>query len=100
MDREAQAASLSNQFERCAELIGAITDPGWDGRGQRGRLIVLESSFRGIGVCEWLDEPMPDEGAATAWLRQHNRPGAGSLDEAAKLVRGPLPTQIPGSPAE
>ena len=67
-DGEAAAREVARQFAQCGDLIAAAEASAGRVPGPPARLIVAESGFRGISVCEWLTQPLRDKRAAQGWL--------------------------------
>jgi hypothetical protein len=62
-DHEADALRVRAQLEKCAKLVQVAEGAA----GPFQRLIVLESDFREIGLCEWMP-PSLDSYDASEWL--------------------------------
>lgn len=68
MDKEQSTAEVGRQFAQCARLIAATSSRLERLPGPPRRLVVVESPFRGSGVCSWLDGTLARADAAE-WLQ-------------------------------
>jgi hypothetical protein len=74
-DPEITAASVRQMFDDCARLIAAVeaSKPRFEGSGRC--LLVVQSDFRAVSLCHWLDRPPPQ--------RQEREP---ALTTAIRLI--------------
>lgn len=88
-DHERASARVRAMFERCAELIQASEKPAYPFPQPPTRLIVMESDFRGVSICQWLDAPVggSENEEGLQWLNDTPQYSE-AIRDATALVQG------------
>lgn len=97
VDEVAAAAEVRDRFDRLGRLVELAEGEPDDGPGVPNR-IVLDSPFRGIGVCADILDPFDDEDEARRWLRAQPK-SADPLAEALERWGRPATRIVSGRPA-
>jgi hypothetical protein len=74
MEADSAASGVKALFDRCSELIDAISQA--PGPLQAGRLVVVDSTMRGMNAWGWVSGPLPDKSVADEWVETHSARGA------------------------
>jgi hypothetical protein len=87
-------------FSKCGDVLDAAARHNPRPQGRSGRLVVAQSDFRDVNVCEWLDAPL-SEGEGALWIRERwrqrqERDHPSALDSALDWLtsRDRMPRQV------
>ena len=69
-DAEADAAAVRDRFDRLARLIDLAAQSGSESGPDYPVLIVLDSAFRGVGVCTDVPYSLADSDNASRWISE------------------------------
>ena len=71
-NKQADRRAVNSLFRRCAALVAAVEKAKDRGlKGPPGRLLVVESTMRGLHVWGWLERPPRSAAEAKAWWSKH-----------------------------
>jgi hypothetical protein len=89
MDMAQQARRASSLFADCHRLLAAHDSWRRSDPDAQGRLFVVESDFRYVHVCTWLEPTTNPE--IKSWREAYNRSGMDAIAEAIKQLESKDP---------